>query len=350
MKYACLACFVALSMTAAHAEVIEQVLVKINGEIFTKSDLEARQVVALRQSGQLEREANPSDLQLRKMLDDLTPDLMVGVVDETLLVQRGRELGYKLSDEQFKTVVDSIRKDNKLDTDEQFEAALKQENLSMADLRATLERQMMVDRVRQSEVFDRIGVSEEEDRTYYSTHLSEFTTPSEVTLREVFVAVKKAGTTPTDAEDAAAREKAAGLRQRAIAGESFEKLAADFSEAPSRANAGLIGPISAEDVSADLRRLIDQMKAGDITELLKTPAGYQLLKLESKSETTTAPFDTVRDKISDRVVVTKRQEEYQKYLLKLRSEAIIEWRNLDVKRAYDAGLERTKAPPSPIPQ
>ena len=92
------------------------------------------------------------------------------------------------------------------------------------------------------------------------------------------------------------------------------------------------------------------MKAGDITELLKTPAGYQLLKLESKSETTTAPFDTVRDKISDRVVVTKRQEEYQKYLLKLRSEAIIEWRNLDVKRAYDAGLERTKAPPSPIPQ
>ena len=333
-------------MTAG-AEVIEQVIVKINGEIFTKSELEARQVAALRQSGQLERNANPTDAQLRKMLDDLTPQLMVSLVDEVLLVQRGQELGYKLSDEQFKTIVDSLRKDNKLETEEQFQAALKSENLTMADLRKTLERQMMVDRVRQTEVFERVGVSEEEDRNYYAEHLSEFTTPAEVTLREVFVAVKKAGATPTEAEDAAAREKAVGLRQRALAGESFEKLAADFSDAPSRSNAGLIGPINVEDVSADLRRLIDQMKVGDVTAVLKTPTGYQLLKLESKSETTTAPFDEIREKISDRVVMTKRQAEYDKYLLKLRSEAIIEWKNADVKKAYDVGLEQIKAGAKP---
>src|SRR6476660_6937560 len=72
---------------ATHAEVVEQVLVKINGEIFTKTDLESRQVAALRQMGQqVDPKSDPSDAQLRKMLDDVTPQLMVNVVDEILLV------------------------------------------------------------------------------------------------------------------------------------------------------------------------------------------------------------------------------------------------------------------------
>ena len=68
-----LSCLVA----AVHADIIEQVLLKVNGEIFTKSDLEARQVATLRQLGQqVDPNTNPSDAQLRKMLDDVTPQLI----------------------------------------------------------------------------------------------------------------------------------------------------------------------------------------------------------------------------------------------------------------------------------
>src|SRR6202011_4114566 len=108
-------------VTAVRAEIIEQILVKVNGEIFTKSDLEQRQVAALRQKGQaIDLKSDPKNVQLRKALDDITPQIMVDAVDEMLIVQRGKELGYKLSDEQFKSVVDSIRKENKIETDEQF--------------------------------------------------------------------------------------------------------------------------------------------------------------------------------------------------------------------------------------
>src|SRR5215475_15355549 len=94
------AAFVLLVAIGLRAEVIEQVLVKVNGEIFTKTDLEARQVAALRQMGQqADPKSNPSDTQLRKMLDDVTPQLIVNVVDEILLVQRGHELGYTMSNE-----------------------------------------------------------------------------------------------------------------------------------------------------------------------------------------------------------------------------------------------------------
>src|SRR6266436_3641340 len=152
---------VALSLGAfasPRADIIEQILVKVNGEIFTKSDLEQRQVAALRQKGQaLDLKSDPTNAQLRKMLDEVTPQIMVDAIDEMVIVQRGKELGYKLSDEQFKSVVDNIRKENKIESDEQFQAALKSENMTTADLRRNLERQMISSRVQQNEIMAKIG-------------------------------------------------------------------------------------------------------------------------------------------------------------------------------------------------
>src|SRR4249920_3734691 len=112
---------VGLASAGLRAEIIEQILVKVNGEIFTKSDLEQRQVAALRQKGQaLDLKSDPNNVELRRALDEITPQLIVDAVDEMVIVQRGKELGYTLSEEQFKKVVGDIRRENKIDTDEQF--------------------------------------------------------------------------------------------------------------------------------------------------------------------------------------------------------------------------------------
>jgi len=95
MKKMLLAAVLSFAVAGAlHAEIIEQILVKVNGEIFTKSDLEQRQVAALRQKGQaLDLKSDPNNVQLRKALDDITPQIIIDAVDEMLMVQRGRELG-----------------------------------------------------------------------------------------------------------------------------------------------------------------------------------------------------------------------------------------------------------------
>ena len=344
------AAIILLALVAAplvRAEIIEQILVKVNGEIFTKTDLETRQITTLRQRGQqIDLKSDQGNTQLKKLLDEVTPQILVDVVDEMLVVQRGKELGYKLSDDQFKSAVDSIKKDNKIETEEQFQAALKQEGMTMADLRRNFERQMIVSRVEQNEVLGRVGVSEEEARKYYDAHTNEFTSPPTVTLREVLVSV------PTDpkgvnvAADEASKEKADKIRARAVAGESFEKLAADMSDSPSRSNAGLIGPISTQDLSPELQKLTAAMKPGDISQPIRTQRGYQILKLETSTGSQTLAFEQARDQISDHVFAGKRQVEFRKWLDKLRSEAIIEWKNADIKKAYDEGLTRVKTTPS----
>src|SRR5262245_32544108 len=273
-----------LTLSTARADVIEQILVRVNGEIFTKTQLETRQIQQIRQMDrQLNQSASLTDAELRKMLDDITPGLIVDAVDEMLLVQHGKSLGYKLSDEQFNSVLANLKKENNIQSDDDLQTALKQEGMTMADLRNNMERSMIRSYVEQNEVQGRIAVNDEESRKYYDAHLNEFTTPQEVTLREIFVAVPGDGTTINVGADEAAREKTLKIRERALAGEGFDKLAAEVSDSPSKANGGLVGPLSLNELSPELRKLLESMKPGQITDLLRTPRGYQLLKLESAS-------------------------------------------------------------------
>jgi peptidyl-prolyl cis-trans isomerase SurA len=340
--------FVLAAIATPRGEIIEQILVKVNGDIFTKSDLEQRQIAALRQKGQaIDLKSDPNNVQLRKALDEVTPQIMVDAVDEMVIVQRGKELGYTLSDAQFKGVVDNIRKENKIETDEQFQAALKAENLSMADLRRNLERSMIFQRVQQNEVLAKIGVTDDEAKKYYEAHLKEFTTSPTVTLREILVAVPGDPKVMNVAADEAAKARAEEIRKRVTSGgENFEKLAAEISDSPSKANAGLIGPLSVNDLSPDLRKLAESMKAGDVSEPVRTTRGYQLLKLEAITATNTMTLEQAREQISEHVFTEKRKAEFQKYLQKLRAQAIIEWKNEDVRKAFEEGMKLQGTAPS----
>jgi len=336
----------------ARSEILEQVLVKVNGEIFTKTDLETRQVQEIRQRGkQIDLTTAKGNEELRKAIEEVTPTILVNVVDEMLIVQRGKELGYKVSDEQYKQILDNLKAQNKIDSDEQLVAALKQENMTMADLRRNLERTVLAQRVQQAEVFGRVGVTDEEAHKYYDAHMSEFTTPSSIMLREILVNIQSTDARGASvAADEMAKTKAEEVRKRIVDGEPFEKVAAEASDSTSKANGGLIGPLNVNEISADFRKIIDSLKPGDITQVIRTQRGYQILRLESITPTKVLEFDKAREQISDRVFTDKRREEFQKYMVKLRGQAIIDWKNPDVKKAYDEGLaQQAKAAPASPP-
>jgi len=192
---------------------------------------------------------------------------------------------------------------------------------------------MIAQKVQQNEVLAKIGVTDDEARKYYEAHLKEFTTAPTVTLREILVAVAGDPKVMNVAAEEVGKVRAEEIRQRATTGgQSFEKLAGDLSDSASKANAGLIGPLSVNDLSPELRKLVESMKAGDVSEPVRTTRGYQLLKLENITATQTMTLEQAREQISEHVFTDKRKAEFQKYIEKLRAQAIIEWKNEDVRR------------------
>jgi peptidyl-prolyl cis-trans isomerase SurA len=319
------------------AEIIEQVLVNVNGDILTKTEFEQRQIAVLRTRPELGN-VTPDSPELRKAISEVTPQLILDAVDELLLIQRGREMGLALGDEQFTSILDNIKKSNNLEDDAQFQAALKQEGMTLADLRRQLERQMLASEAQRRDVVDKISVTEAEAQTYYEAHKGEFTTPSEITLREIFIEVPVTDRGVNVAEDDAAKAEAEAIRKRLVAGEPFPQLAAEASDAPSKANGGLIGPIKRDELAEALQKMLDPMKVGDLTAVLRTPRGYQILKLESRTDTKIRTFDEARSDISNKVGETKITGERMKYLDRLRAQATITWRNDELKKAYEVAL------------
>jgi peptidyl-prolyl cis-trans isomerase SurA len=334
----CAAVVLALAVPM-RAEILEQVLVKVNGDIITKTEFEMRQVQALRNRPNLAN-VSPSSPELQKAIAEVTPELILGAVDDLLIVQRGRELGYALGDEQFKSLLDNIKKQNNIETEEQFQQALRESGMTQQDLRQELERTMIIQRVQQADVMEKISVTEEESRSYYDAHRNEFTTPAEMTLREIFIEVPQDSRGVNVAADDAAREKAEDVRHRALAGEPFARLAAELSAAPSKANGGLIGPLKEQDLAPALQKQLAALKVGDVSEVLRVARGYQVLKLESRSETKIRSFDDARDDISRRVADQKLRGELLKYLDRLRDQATIVWKNDELKKAYELALEQ----------
>jgi parvulin-like peptidyl-prolyl isomerase len=315
------------------AEIIEQVLVKVNGDIITKTELEQRQIDALRRrmNANVDPGALKTDEQVKKALAEVTPAILVDAIDDMLMVQLAKEKGFKLPDEAFNRWLTNMRKEQNLVDDQKFQAALKQEGLTMTDLRRNVERQFMIQEVQRSEVGSKLQITEEEARQYYQSHQQEFIQPATVTLREIFLEAP-AG---QGADPEAIAEKAKAVRARLAAGEDFAKVAGEVSMAPSKANGGLIGPIIVTELSQALQDTLATMKPGDITHPIKAAKGYQILKLETMTPAAVQAFEKVRDLVAERVYAQRQRVEVQKFLTRIRNQAIIIWKNDELKKAYE---------------
>ena len=333
-----LACALAIPL---RAQIIERVLVKVNGDIFTQTELEERQTAAIRArlGVDLKPEMVNNNEELKKALDEVTPQLLVDAIDELLLLQMGKEKGYHLSDEQFKGWLDNLRKEQNLTDDQKFQNALKQEGMTIEDLRKNVEKQFLVSQVQRDEVGSKLSITEEEARQYYLTHKNEFAEPATVTLREILIEVptssKGGQATISVAQQDDAEQKAAALRTRILAGEDFAKVAAEASASSSKANGGLIGPINLAEVSVSLQDMIAKMKPGEITTPIRTNRGVQILKLEALKPASTQPFESVRDLVADKVHDVRQQTEVRKFMSKVRGQALIEWKNDELKKLYE---------------
>lgn len=322
--------------------IVQKVLVRVNGEIFTQSDLEFRQIQALRQLNKTI--SNPADLAtnpgLRAALAEITPSLLLEAVEELLWIQHGREIGIKFTDEMFQRTLADLKKDNNIPDEATFQTVLKQEGMTMADLRMTIERGTIRSGAEQRELGRNMSLTDEEMRQYHRTHPEEFIKPATITLREIFVGIKtdviSGKPVATAAAEEEAKSKIEAARARALKGEDFAKLVEEISESGTKGSGGIIGPLNLSDLSETISKLIENMKQGDISEPLRTRTGYQLIKVEAKGSSDVETFEKSRDRIQQKILESRLDVEKAKFTDKLYAQAVIEWKDEGLHKLYES--------------
>lgn len=319
---------------------VERVLVRVNGEVFSQGELTNRQIEAL-------QELKRGNTNLEASIAEVTPAILVSAIDELLLVQRGRELGYKYTDELFKQSIDNIKKDNNNLDDAGLKTALAQAGLTLDMLRQRLERSYLVRIVQEREVGRTLSITTEEMRQFYEKNRDQFMTPLTVTLRELMVAVPTRTENGKEvfsaADDAAAKAKIEGLRAKAASGESFVALVTASSDSTTKANGGLIGPLNVNDLNPTLKEAVSSLQVGGITAPLRGPRGYQIFYLDNRSTPSLRPFDSVRGEIEVGLREERIAPETDKLLTRLRTQAVIEWKDESFRKLYQQELAKMAA-------
>jgi parvulin-like peptidyl-prolyl isomerase len=296
----------ALVPLALRAETIERVVAKVNGQIITLSEFQSRQVAAA-------QGARVDPAGVGAFLRQNNAKILQDAIDEILILQKAEDAGIRAPAAWIDEAIEGIKKENRITSDEQMQEALAREGLTLAELRENIERGVLRRIVMQRDVQPKIEVSEADVRAEYErVKATEFTKPATVTLQEILIPEDKGGI-------ALARE----LASRARAGEDFQELARTYSTAPSRANGGDLGQLAQGDIHPDIEKVAFELSVGSVSDPLPVVGGYRLIRVVAKTTGSTTPFDAVKDRVRDRVMMTRFDKAYDDYVAELRKSSVV---------------------------
>ncbi len=301
-KLLSLAVSVALAVAVAAAtgaEILERVVARVNGDIVTLSEFEARQLAAVQQN-----RIPPAEIE--SYLRANNARLLQEAIDDVLILQRGAELGIRLRPEYVSEVIEGIKKENNIADDAELQRQLRREGMSIEDLKRNIERSIVRRQVLTRELEARATVNEAEARLEYERDKAAYTRSASVRLHEIVV--------PSE-------EQARALAARARAGEDFAALAREFSTAPSRAAGGDLGVLNRGEMNPAVEAAAFALPEGGVSDPLPVEGGFRIVRATEKKEGSVASFDEVKADIIKRLTEARATTAYDAYVEGLRKNA-----------------------------
>lgn len=297
----------------ARAEVLEEIVAKVNDEVITKTDLEAED-----QAMTEELYRSLSGAELDRRVSEGKAMLLRRLIDRRLLMQRGERMFTEL-DKMGDTLVEQFIDYQKIKDKGELSRLLAQEGLTLAEFKRRLLEQQVPTEVLRYEVGGRVAIGDKEVEAYYNEHPQEFTVPAEATVREIVLLTE--GKDPAEV-----RAQAEAIRARAAAGEDFAALAKEFSQAGTKENGGLLGTIHRGDIAPALEVEAFSIPVGSVSPAIEMTHGYHVLKVDARTEERLKPLDEVREATRDKIADGRYANDLQAFLDKSWNEATI-WIN-----------------------
>jgi len=327
--------------------VVEEIVARVNNEIITRSEY-------IRSREQLKQEIqqqSPTDAD--HVFAEKQRDVLRDLIDQQLLLQKGKDLGITGDTELIKKL-DEMRKQMNLGSMEELEKAAEAQGASYEEFKQNMRNQIITQRVIGQEVGSHLALNKDEELRFYNDHKDDMQQPEQVRLSEILIAPKTppATTGPdgkpqppsqaeTDAALAAAETKAKELLEQLHKDGKFEDLAKKNSDGPSAKDGGDLNYFKRGVLAKELEDRVFAMKAGEVTDAIRTKQGFVILKVTEHQEAGIPQFKEVEPRIQDALYMQKLQPALRAYLTRLREEAFV-----DPKPGYiDSGASAKQTKP-----
>ncbi|MGA3240265.1 MAG: peptidylprolyl isomerase [Bryobacteraceae bacterium] len=305
---------------AADVRIVEEIAVKVNGDIITQGDLEERRRIIRQGIQQQEHLSGPA---LDAAVEQQSKDMLCKMIDERLLVQKAKELDIKVDPEVTRRMAELQLESGLSDPDKFHEWLRQQTGMTFEDFKQHTTDAYLTNQLVRSEISSHIVVPEEDARKFYEDHKAEFVKKDQVYLSQLEISTQ--GKTPE--QEAAAEKKAQDLVARARRGDKFSELVIANSDDPETSRTGgQLPPMEKGMLRKEIEEVVFNPKnpKGYVTDPIKTDGGIVILRIEDRTEAGQASFDEAKEQIQEHLAGPKMEPKMREYLNKLRTAAFLE--------------------------
>jgi peptidyl-prolyl cis-trans isomerase SurA len=339
----------------AHADnIVDEIVARVNDQIITRSEFERAKQSRLQEL----KQQFPNDWQTRWA--SMEKDVLREMVDEQLLLEKGKELGITGETETVKQL-NKMRQEMGLASMQDLEEEAKKQGISFEDYKESIRTRVVTQQVIGQEVGGKLHITNEEVQEFYNQHQKDLEGPEEITLREILVSIQpktdkseqkdaadkalgkpadKAPEKPVEEDPAMvaqAEAKAKLIYQQLKNGAKFDELAKKVSDGSTAAQGGPLGTFKKGELAKDFEEKTAGLKPGEFTEPIRTKQGYLILKVDAHRSAGVPPLKEVEDNIKQAIYSQKLEPAARAYLNKLREQAYIEVKSGYVDTGATAG-------------
>lgn len=243
------------------------------------------------------------------------------LIDYELLYQQAQKEKVKISNDEINLEIDKI-KDN-FSSPEEFDEALKANNITLVRLKEDIERQVMINSVLEK-TRNQVSISDEELEEYYNENKESLVEPEQVHARHILVKTEEEANTL--------------LLQLKEGLADFSELAKEKSTDSSAPSGGDLGFFTRGRMVKEFEDAAFSLEPGEISDVVQTQFGYHIIKCEEKKEEYSPAFEEIKEQISNALKSQRENEAISAFISKLREEAVIVY-NYD----FDAEIETLKS-------
>jgi peptidyl-prolyl cis-trans isomerase SurA len=300
-----------------NSKVVEEIIARVNNEVITRSELDKARVTAEEEATQnCQGRCTPE--QLRTEIEEGRKSALRDLIDQSLLVQRGKDMGLSVEPEVIKRL-DTIRTQNKLESMEDLEKAVSSQGLNWEDFKDNIRKSIITQRVINQEVGSHITIPHEEVEKYYNDHKKEYVRPEQVALREIIVNTE--GKKDTELPDL--KKKAETALKRVKDGEDFGEIAKRLSDGSTAKQGGFLAVYKRGELAKELEDTVFAMKKNGLTDIIETKQGYLILQVLEHYDEGEQPLSKVENEIQEHLYEQRMQPKLREYLKTLREQSYV---------------------------
>ncbi|RUA01466.1 MAG: peptidylprolyl isomerase [Deltaproteobacteria bacterium] len=298
---------------AQGADTAKDQVAVVNGTVITRHELESEITLA---KNRMAAQGQPITEEVTKKISE---QILNQLIDMELLLQESQKQKIEATDASVSEYIEKFK--SRFKTTEAYEKALKELNVSEADLKEKTKKGLTVQALIEKEVISKIKIPDTDRRSFYDSNPQFFKKPEQVQARHILI---KSSDKDEKAQQDKALEKIKQVQKEVKAGGDFAALAKKYSEGPSGKNGGDLGYFGRGQMVKPFEDAAFALEPGQTSDIVKTQFGYHLITVTGKKAASTTPYEEVKEKIGSHLKQQKTNELVKAYIESLKKNAKIE--------------------------